>query len=476
MNTENSNFYLKHGKLIAIAGFLSVFIATFSIYFQYTVGSESSSTIIPTSLKIKFIWFLLSGLFWFVIGKILGSYKNAMVCLGVSATLYTINHFFENGLNFFFENSVVIDFFNKTGFIIIPYFIFGLIEFKKYKAALIMLFVGLANLILWAKVDVSTLLFQGINGLFRSSDWFIINVKSNAYEGSFIPFNVFSEFSYLFRFVFQIVLFFELYKYCNNGFQKIKINIFNLQNEYSKLIMTILFFTFKWTILRIAIAIPEFFSESSLYRTSQISLTYQYVQLTCSILTFIFCIYFLRKILVEFYISYGRPPSWLYWLCLIPVFDYIIWLVVIFSFERKINQSERLNLFETENDNMALVIFMILVQLFSIFRGFADNDFSSSIVKFFVTLSITNTFFLFFAYKNLAFLRFIFWSMIATSIVALGLALKPIEGIYSEVTLIILGSSLFSIAVIVHFFPIFHLQEFLYIGGEDDEIAKENIE
>jgi hypothetical protein len=297
-----------------------------------------------------------------------------------------------------------------------------------------------------------------------------------SYTSTFIPIsNIISSFA---SYCFHIILFCELYRYCQNGFQKIKVNILNFQNEYSKLTMTVLFFSLKWMILRIGISIPEFFSPRSIYKYSgfELSLSFQYTQLTCSILTFVFCIYFLRKILVEFFISYGRPPSWLYWLCLIPIFDYIIWLVVIFSFEKKNNQTERLNLFETENDNLSLVIFMIIIQLFSMYRGLVDNEFSESFFKFFICLGVVNAILTILAYKNIAPLKFIFWLMVLSAIISLGFVIKPLNGVYSEATLIMLAFSLFSIAVIVHFFPIFHLQEFLYIGGEDEEIAKENIE
>jgi hypothetical protein len=207
MNIENSNFYLKKTTWIFIVGLL---LMIYSMGYSYL---WSIKVIQSFQTWHSYIYILLySFVFWGLIGKILNSTKNALICFGASliSLIYNVlSHQYFGDIEIY-KNPVIL--LSNLLFYMIPFFVFGYLEFKNIKAALVMS-LAIVLEISWSGNSMTN--FSAF-GLDKILNW-LFDIDITSYIISTI---------HCVSFVIKCVLFCELYRFCKKKITFDKLNWF----------------------------------------------------------------------------------------------------------------------------------------------------------------------------------------------------------------------------------------------------------
>ncbi len=247
----------------------------------------------------------------------------------------------------------------------------------------------------------------------------------------------------------------------------------NFNNNYSKTVATILFYSFKLAIYH-TISFISAFSMSNLPFGSNLMFGFQ--EIIFNIISLILCCWYFRKFLTEFFITYNTLPSWLYWLCLVPFFDYLTWPIILLTLNKKNTISQKTELFQQENKNHGIAILITIIncittiitfEFYDYFSNYLPSEKDSNIPYMLVIFAVSSSIFLIYLLVK----SFIGWKVVLTIQVILFIIIAPISFFsqHGQDFMMLKAKILLSAFFIYSILPIFHLDEYWYIGEEEND-------
>lgn len=455
---QDSNFYLKSGWYIFI---LPLVIITTIIVFSFLGLNDGFS---PDSIKYdKIAYQVFTIAFWLIIGKICGSFKNAIIAIAINLGLSVIENYF------FYSQDSYASLFQLSGYFFfrsisnaLPYVVFLILETRKFRfEMLLFLVLGLGN--------YSALISSVTNAIFSIADSGMLSYGINKFI-FMIP-----------RFVILMLVMFELLKYLKNNKDLKQLNdkLLNFNNEYSKPLSSLIFISLKIGIFITIQSIVDFSNPDfgSNLGVTDINFIVRLYHLLGNFLALGFYFWYFRKFLTEYFLSYDIPISWKYYLCLLPFLGLFVWFRVLIKYGFVNSPSQKRDLFEDREDNFKILFFIIFISilqlLWSIFSNSSNfqvnqsDDFgnSSSMLMIFGIITFLNIVLLKFSYDNPKVWNYGFVFQVA--MIAAYLIFSFFVDLHKDFNHLNILKLVFSAFLFYNLFSLFHLQEFWYVDDSE---------
>jgi hypothetical protein len=275
--------------------------------------------------------------------------------------------------------------------------------------------------------------------------------------------------------VFQVIFICELLNYMRSDSKKPKTLLLNLGNEYGKLNGFIAFWAMKTSIILLAVGTANYLrmlTEPNSYKYSAevtsdgyraYMLTVGFVSIVGAILLALFTAWYLRKLLLEYFISYNVQSKFLYWLALVPFIGFLSFLFMETGQVKQQNYNEKVTSignFAASSTTAISAIAFIGMFLRLVFRlSNTDGTVAISVV-------IACLLFTWMIYSQVAYYLnavVILLALIAI-IVYTFISRYLIEDLVGFFALLVIG-----LAQLVLFLPIYHFDKFFYTPGENPE-------
>jgi len=313
----------------------------------------------------------------------------------------------------------------------------------------------------------SLLLIFGVTGLYQASEGYewITDLFSIHFK---IPATAWTLTNYIISQLVHVLLMCELLNYAAgkaNGFQS---RIINPGNDYNKLTGTIIFWTLKTFIylsvlgcIRMLKSYIGFFSD---YYDGSYSFLKWYYLFSFIMTTFILlaAAWYLRKFLLEFFLTYNFSSRFLYWSLLLPVIGFFVWLVMLADSDRQPEYKQRKKTMEDfagSSPNGIIVIFIIAIALrllVSFMAGHTGAVFTNLITGLFFWLLVSSrTGYYINLYMN--FLLLVAFVML------------PFFHIEKDIASIVFPLLLLNTVQLVLIYPAFHFDAFSYTSYDEEE-------
>ena len=320
----------------------------------------------------------------------------------------------------------------------------------------------------------AVLLLYGTNSLYHSQEGFnslsyLLSVKwkYSAYVLNFI--------GTVTSLVVHVILLCELLNYGQGKANGFHTRILNPGNDYSKLNATIVYWSLKTFIWLSAIGsvslLRSYFEYHSGYYLSSSSFTaylkwYYLFSILFSAALLIAAAWYLRKFLLEYFISYNFSSRFLYWFLLLPVLGIFAWLVMLPDREKQARFEQRKKSLEDFSGSSTtgivglFLVFLVLRLLISVMGGNMLSVITTLIsAGFFFALVSSRTGY----YVNL-YLNFI--------LLAVYITLPFIKLNIDNVVGLLFPLSLLNTVQLVLIYPALHFDAFDYISYEEDKLRE----
>ena len=275
--------------------------------------------------------------------------------------------------------------------------------------------------------------------------------------------------------VFQVIFICELLNYLSNDSKKPQPLLLNLGNEYGRLNGFIAFWTMKTSLLLIALGTTNYLrllAESNSYKygydgSNDGYRTYMmiisFVSIVGALLLLLFTAWYLRKLLLEYFINYNVQSKFLYWLALVPFIGFLSFLFMETSQAKQQNYNEKvasLGNFAASSTTAISAIAFIGMFLRLVFRlSNTDGTVAISVV-------IGCLLFTWMIYSQVAYYlnAIVILLAIMAIIVYTFISRYIIDDLIGFFALLVIG-----LAQLVLFLPIYHFDKFFYTPGENPE-------
>jgi hypothetical protein len=275
--------------------------------------------------------------------------------------------------------------------------------------------------------------------------------------------------------VFQVIFICELLNYLRSDSKKPNTLLLNLGNEYGRLNGFIAFWVMKTSLLLLAVGTANYLNllteaNSSKYGYNTGNEGYQtymiivgFVSIVGAVLLALFTAWYLRKLLLEYFISYNVQSKFLYWLALMPFIGFLSFLFMETNQAKQQNYNEKvtsLGNFAASSTTAISAIAFIGMFLRLVFR-LSDTDGTVAI-----SVVIACLLFTWMIYSQVAYYlnaAVIILALIAIIVYTL-ISQYIIDDLIGFFALLVIG-----LAQLVLFLPIYHFDKFFYTPGENPE-------
>ena len=442
---ENNKAYLRKSGIIFTVSAI-VGIATILITNKVKL-SEEPSHILNQVIRLLpiLLFFITTGIATEKWKATIGSIVSFVTVIVLQYFLFTIKNHPKMGAGWAFLIQDI--------FYFIPYFVFFLFIKTEPKKLPVIFF--------------SLLLIFGVTGLYQASEGYewITDLFSIHFK---IPATAWTLTNYIISQLVHVLLMCELLNYAAgkaNGFQS---RIINPGNDYNKLTGTIIFWTLKTFIylsvlgcIRMLKSYIGFFSD---YYDGSYSFLKWYYLFSFIMTTFILlaAAWYLRKFLLEFFLTYNFSSRFLYWSLLLPVIGFFVWLVMLADSDRQPEYKQRKKTMEDfagSSPNGIIVIFIIAIALrllVSFMAGHTGAVFTNLITGLFFWLLVSSrTGYYINLYMN--FLLLVAFVML------------PFFHIEKDIASIVFPLLLLNTVQLVLIYPTFHFDAFSYTSYDEEE-------
>lgn len=308
-------------------------------------------------------------------------------------------------------------------------------------------------------------MFAAMQGLEKINDLFDLEWNIPAY----IPY----FFSYVLSLVIHFLLLCELVNYGKGKTAGYRPRLLNPGNEYSKLTGTLIFWSLKLFIVLSVIGCPftlesfvRFMVREEFSHVRDMDyLQWYYLLSILATIPLMFCAaWYLRKFMIEYFITWQHSSRLLYWFLLLPVLGFLGWLIMIVDSDKNHTFAERkktLGDFSSSSKNGIITVFLILLALrllLTLSTGQVGSILAVvlSAALFFAMISSRGGYYLN-LYLNLLVM------------VILLLVLFFGKGAGGDYILLFYPLILFNMIQIILIFPALHIEAFDYISYEEEE-------
>lgn len=279
--------------------------------------------------------------------------------------------------------------------------------------------------------------------------------------------DVFSFISATAALVFSIIAICELLNYARGKNYTGKSTLLNLGNDYPKLNSLISFWALKVVLLLLLIrstAPLNFFR--SFADNKPMALFYLCISIV-SVLSAagaaLFLTWYLRKFLLEYFITFNIPSKFLYWLSLLPVIGFIAFLIIQANTEKQERYHQKTaTIGSFAASSAAAVTTLFFIGLFiRLLMQIGEGD-----PIFIVSLVISALLFIWLMTDKTGYYVSLVLMLLAV-VILMAVGIK--FGIAGEEISLPWGLLLFNLAQLIFIYPIYHFDNFLYIPAEIPE-------
>ena len=275
--------------------------------------------------------------------------------------------------------------------------------------------------------------------------------------------------------VFHVIFICELLNYLRSDSKKPNTLLLNLGNEYGRLNGFIAFWVMKTTLLLLALGTAnnlKILSQARSYRFGYDGaggdyrtylLTIGFISLIGSVLLALFTAWYLRKLLLEYFITYSVQSKFLYWLALVPLIGFLSFLFMETSQARQQSYNEKVtNLGNFAASSTAAITVIAFIGLF--FRiVFRLSNMDGTVA---ISVVIACLLFTWMIYSQVAYYLnaiVILLALVAIIVYAF-ISQYIIDDLIGFFALLVIG-----LAQLVLFLPVYHFDKFFYTPGENPE-------
>jgi hypothetical protein len=336
---------------------------------------------------------------------------------------------------------------------IIPFFVFFLFV-KTDRKKLPFIFLGL-------------LLMIGMAGAYQSEksmEWlsrlFSINLHISRYIFSFVV-SVTEQ-------IMIVVLMCELLNYAQGKSKGFQTRLINPGNEYNKLNASVIYWSFKSFLyvsilgcLGKTITYIDVFNNHDKYILSFVKWPYLITLLFTPFFLFALA-WYLRKFLLEFFISYNFTSRFLYWFLLLPGLGFLAWLVILTDSNKQTAFKQRqqsIEKFSADSSFSIVVVFTVLIILQFILSIAAEQW------QVIFPLIVTAVFFAMMVISRTGYYFNLWFNFVVLAIFTIFLVI----GTKKDITPLFYPLVLLNTVQLILIMPAFHFGAFNYISYENDE-------
>lgn len=448
---ENNRTYLRHfGLLFLLFTLLAALVA-------WQFSSQRPDSYNQFSLFTVIVEFLPGILTLSAVGFATGNRNAAIGSIVLSVSLKVLLFLIRSDFNIESGNQGLKFWLNQLAFLS-PYMLFLVLSKPEIKRIPLLL---AGTLLVYGDNNM----FAAMQGIEKLNEYFSLGWNIPAY----IPYCI----SYLLSLVTHFLLLCELVNYGQGKTAGYRPRLLNPGNEYSKLTGTLVFWSLKIFILLSIIGCPftlETFArytsvEEYSYLSSMSFLKWYYLLSILSTIPLMFCAaWYLRKFLMEYFMTWQHTSRLLYWFLLLPVVGFFAWLVMLADSDKNHSFAQRkktLGDFSSSSKNGIITVFLILLGIRLLIT--LTNGPSSTVIT--VVLSAA----LFFAMVSSRGGYYFNFYLNILVMAALLLILLFGKGAGGDYILLFYPIILFNVLQVILIFPALHIEAFEYISYEEEK-------
>jgi hypothetical protein len=273
--------------------------------------------------------------------------------------------------------------------------------------------------------------------------------------------------------VFHVIFLCELLNYLHSDTKKPRTLLLNLGNQYEKLNGFFAFWVMKTSMLLIAFGAASYLGVFLESRPGRYSEDYvesrKYfiiigtISLLGAILLILFIAWYLRRLLLEYFITYNVRSKFLYWLALIPIIGFLSFLFMETNQVKERNYDQKIDTMGNfAGSSTAAISTIAFIGLFLrlVFR-LSDTD--PAIV---LSVVLAGALFTWMIYSTVAY----YLNLVVTLLALIAIIVfSYITGYMRDEIIFLFALLLISLSQLVLFLPVYHFDKFLYTPGENPE-------
>jgi hypothetical protein len=449
---ENNKAYLNKLPLIFLIILAGVVAQEFFFNtLNRTIGNEEQIRMnLIFNQSIHFIM-LFAGL-----GLALNKWKDAMISLGVAALIMIVIPFLFNGKTFGKSTTgVAMSLIINELLYTLPVIIFFALSKTTAKK--------IVNII------IALIILRGLSGVYFIAQG--INTLKDNLSIDLVDYKHYISVTvYTCLYIFKILFYCELQNYIDGKEMKWQPRLLNPGNVYENLSATIVFFTLKVFIIAMVIGQAfqlyslKFFMRGEFASFLKVYFYSNILNVLFGVVIVLFAAWYLRKFLLEYFVTYNITSKFTYWLTLLPGIGFIVWLFCLQN-ERAKNFSEKvdsINNFAGSNAQAVTAIIVIIMCLRLVFglagQAAGINVFAGILsLLFFVWLINQRSGYYFNLYLSLSLLLILLVGMLGWG-----------ERKYFVVFCASFSLVLFNTVQLLLIYPVYHFEDFSYIDNEEE--------
>jgi hypothetical protein len=420
-----------------------------------------------SSVSTKFIVFesIFFCCYYSCIGIISSKWKETAVAAAISIGLYTVDLLLNQKTSFNLYTHILLYLSSS-----IPLTVFFGLQFgwtKKLVSIYVVLFII---------SSFNMLSFYSNNFVEKVTEALLDSMDYD--NNSSIWVDVFSVITRASGFIFSIACIAELSNYMQGKKMAWKTCLLNPGNDYGKINSILLFWMMKVVMISVLFGSARFAQEyvdftrgKNYYNPSGNSysiyiLIVNSIRLVSFIPAALFLAWYLRKFLLEYFMTYGLRSKFLYWLCLLPVIGTLVFVIAQFNSVKRSNYEEKTMAIGdfAASDSLSVTVIFLFLYTVLLFFGARGGD-----TAFIISLVLTILLFVLFTADSAGYavnigLNFF---LLTTGVILIILAKWRGPSIPSH-----FAQVLFNTMQLILIFPVFYFDQFEYITPEKTEAVK----
>jgi len=271
--------------------------------------------------------------------------------------------------------------------------------------------------------------------------------------------------------IFYTIMICELLNFMRSDSKRPDTLLLNLDNEYNKTGSFIGFWVYKTGILMIALGASTFirlyFRSDYLWTQNKDYIDYILISGAISIIGSIglslYSAWYLRRLLLEYFITYNVRSKFLYWLAIVPLLGVLSFLFMETKQVKPQNYKEKVNTIEkiAGSSTLAITIISFFILLLRYILELSGNS-----LQVYFTLAIISLLFTWIIFSRIGY--YITGGIILASMV--GILYKSNTAIhFDEEWMAYYGVLVIGLSQLVMFFLVYHFSKFFYTPAEDPD-------
>ncbi len=388
------------------------------------------------------------------LGLALNKWKNALISLGTAALVMVTYSFLSND-KLFGESTTEVAMRLIAGELL--YILPSIIFFVLSKIAAKKIINIIIALIILRGLTGTYFIAQGIGALKDN-----LNIDLENYK-QYITVAVSAC-----MFIFKIIFYCELENYVNGKEMKWQPRLLNPGNVYENLSATIVFFTLKVFIIAMVIGQAfqlyslKFFMRDEFASFLRVYYYSNILNMLFGVAIVLFATWYLRKFLLEYFVTYNMTSKLVYWFTLLPGIGFIVWLFCLQN-ERAKNFSEKvasINNFAGSGTQAVTTIIVIVMSLRFVF-GLAGQ--TAGVDVFAGILSLLLFVWLINQRSGYYFNLYLSFTLLLILLIVI---LWGSERRYFVVFCAAFSLVLYNAVQLLLIYPVYHFEDFSYIDNE----------